>query len=106
MVRAASSISRNCWAAGGKFELSRTPTNRTPGTSSRSRPNRFGSIRLVSEKTPVALLPGRLKLLTKPAATGSLHIPKMKGKVDVARLNFRFSRALPPGGLAHVRADV
>src|SRR5215813_6923645 len=43
MVRAASSISCNCRAAGGKLGLTKTPTSGTPGTSSRSKPSRFGS---------------------------------------------------------------
>jgi len=53
MVRAASSISCNWRSADGKLGFCRTPTRGTPGTRSRSRPSRFGSMRRVSKVTPV-----------------------------------------------------
>ena len=54
------------------------------GTSSCSRPMRLGSIWFVSNVNPVALPPGRLKLATKPAFTGSPPIPKTMGTAEVA----------------------
>src|SRR5262249_45112651 len=86
MVRAASSISCNCRAAGGKLGLTKTRMSGTPGTSSRSKPSRFGSMSAVSRVTPVMLAPGRLKLSTRPLLTGSPPNPNTMGMVDVARL--------------------
>src|SRR5215467_10087440 len=86
MLRAVSSTCCNCRDAGANFGLSKTPMSGTPGASSRSSPSRFGSMRFVSRVTPVALPPGRLKLATRPSATGSPPIPNTIGRVDVARL--------------------
>src|SRR5215831_7659132 len=84
IARAASSICCSWSAAGGKPGLMSTPIRATPGTRSRSNPSRFGSIRLVNRVTPVTLPPGRLKLSTKPALTGSPPIPTTIGIVVVA----------------------
>jgi hypothetical protein len=84
IARAASSICCSWSAAGGKSGLISTPIRATPGTRSRSSPSRFGSIRLVNRVTPVTLPPGRLKLSTKPALTGSPPIPNTIGIVVVA----------------------
>ena len=48
--------------------------------------NRFASMRLVIRVTPVTLPPGRLKLSTRPALTGSPPIPNTIGIEDVALL--------------------
>src|SRR5262252_2355484 len=82
--RAASSICCSWSAAGGKSGLMSTPIRATPGTRSRNNPSRFGSIRLVNRVTPVTFPPGRLKLSTKPALTGSPPIPNTIGIVVVA----------------------
>jgi len=48
-------------------------------------------MRFVSRVTPVALPPGRLKLATRPSATGSPPIPNTIGIVDVGRERGRLS---------------
>jgi hypothetical protein len=60
------------------------PIRATPGARSRSSPSRFGSIRFVNKVTPVTLPPGRLKLSTRPALTGSPPTPNTIGMVAVA----------------------
>jgi hypothetical protein len=85
VARAASSMSLACRVAGGKLGLISAPITLTPGASSRSRPNRFASIRLVDVMIPVALPPGRLMLSTSPVLTGSPPTANTMGIVEVAR---------------------
>src|SRR5262249_19086000 len=66
--------------------LTRSPTALMPGTSSRSKPRRFAASTLLRKVTPVTLPPGRLRLGTSPALTGSLPIAKTIGIVVVAAL--------------------
>ena len=54
------------------------------GKSSRTSPRRFGPSSLVNTLTPVALPPGRLKLLTRPSWTGSKPLANTMGIVAVA----------------------
>src|SRR5262249_4442138 len=73
------SISIPGWASVG------TPmSERAGGFSVRNNGRRFHSIRLVNRVTPVTLPPGRLKLLTSPALTGSPPIPNTIGIIAVA----------------------
>src|SRR5262245_6742890 len=55
-----------------------------PGTSSRSSPSCFDPRSTVKLVTPFALLPGWLKLATRPSSTGSEPISKTIGIVVVA----------------------
>src|SRR6516164_11005892 len=54
------------------------------GTTSCSSSSRFGPISLFNEVNPVTLPPGRLRLATRPNATGSLASWKTIGIVVVA----------------------
>ena len=56
------------------------------GTSSCSSSSRFGPSSTPNEVTPVRLPPGRLKLATSPAWTGSAPVRKTIGIVAVAVL--------------------
>ena len=58
----------------------------TCGNSSSKSPSRFGSISALTNVKPVAFPPGRPKLSTNPAATGSAAIPKTIGTSEVAFL--------------------
>src|SRR5262249_10147783 len=78
---AASSSCCSWYAAAWKFGLMSTPIRATPGTRSRSRPSRFGSIRFVTKVAPVILPPGRLRLATSPTFTGSPPSPNTIGIV-------------------------
>src|SRR6516225_2509730 len=57
-----------------------------PGASSRNIPSRFATSSTVWKLTPGALPPGRLRLATRPIATGSVPIAKTIGMVVVAAL--------------------
>src|SRR5260370_17502793 len=57
-----------------------------PGASSRNISNCFATSSTVWKLTPVALPPGRLRLGTRPIATGSLPIAKTIGMVVAAAL--------------------
>lgn len=52
--------------------------------------SRLATRALVNKLIPVALLPGRLKLVTKPNLTGSSWLRKTCGTVEVAALAARF----------------
>ena len=54
------------------------------GTSSCASCNRFGPNSTANVTTPVRLPPGRFRLETRPAATGSAPIEKTMGIVVVA----------------------
>ena len=54
------------------------------GTTSRSRPSRFGAEATLRKLTPVMLPPGLLRLATRPVATGSAPMWKTIGMDDVA----------------------
>src|SRR5262249_37666355 len=71
---------------GGKLGFARKPIVRADGTRSCSRPSRLGSNIVVSTFTPVALAPGRLKLVANPSLIGSLLIPNTIGIAEVASL--------------------
>src|SRR6266516_3568769 len=73
-----------------------------PGASSRNISNCFATSSTVWKLTPVALPPGRLRLGTRPIATGSLPIAKTIGMVVVAALVASDAatawRSRPPAG--------
>ena len=54
------------------------------GTSSRKSSRRFGPSSVVNTLMPVTFLSGRLKLVARPAPTGSLPLKKTTGVVVVA----------------------
>ena len=56
------------------------------GTSSCSNSSRFGPSSTPNEVTPVRFPPGRFKLATRPASTGSAPVRKTIGIVAVAVL--------------------
>src|SRR6266481_9397548 len=66
-----------------------------PGASSRNISNCFATSSTVWKLTPVALPPGRLRLGTRPIATGSLPIAKTIGMVVVAALAASDADVLP-----------
>src|SRR5215813_6053228 len=66
--------------------LTSTPIRIAFGASSLSSPNCFGISVVVTLLTPVRLPPGRLKLATRPASTGSPPILKTIGIVEVDAL--------------------
>ena len=85
IASAAFSSAASCDAAGGKFGLRSTPITAALGTRIvRNCLVGFGSKSLVTKLYPVALPPGRPRLATSPASTGSLPVPKTIGIVEVA----------------------
>ena len=84
VASAAARTSLSIGAAAENFGFSSTAIVDEGGTSSRNKPNRFGSNRLVSKVIPVAFPPGRLKLATNPSFTGSPPIVNIIGIVEVA----------------------
>src|SRR6202007_2296511 len=66
--------------------LTRTPIVPALGTSSCSSSSRFGQSSPRKAATPVSLPPGRLRLATRPNATGSTPTVKTIGIVEVAAL--------------------
>ena len=62
-------------------------------------PKRFCSIALVRMTDPVTLLPGRLKLWTRPALTGSLPVLNTTGMVVVASFAARAEELAGPPAL-------
>src|SRR5262249_52832809 len=68
------------------FGLISTPKRVAFGSSSCNRPNRFAVISTFINVIPVRLPPGRFRLVTRPAWTGSLPVPKTIGIVLVAAL--------------------
>ena len=54
------------------------------GTSSRKSSSRFGPSSVVKTLMPVTFLSGRLNLVARPAATGSLPLRNTTGTVVVA----------------------
>jgi hypothetical protein len=61
-------------------------TDPIAGTNSCSNARRFGAISALTPVTPVRLPEGRLKLATRPSATGSVPILKTIGMLCVAAL--------------------
>src|SRR5215471_5992641 len=61
-----------------------TPTTVAVGNNSCSSSSRFGPMSTFKLVTPVRLLPGRLRLATNPASTGSIATAKTIGMVAVA----------------------
>src|SRR6516162_3508940 len=61
-------------------------TRTAAGTSSRRSPSRFAFTSAVKKLIPVALLPGRARLATRPSLTGSSGTLKAIGSVCVAAL--------------------
>src|SRR5262245_47154623 len=53
-------------SAGGKLGLSKTPTSGTPGTRSRNRPSRFGSIKVVIKVMPRGVAAGPVPAFDQP----------------------------------------
>ena len=66
-------------------------------TNSRSNCMRFATTSTVKKLTPVALPPGRLRLVTSPSCTGSPPAPNTIGIVEVAAL--AASAAAPLAGV-------
>src|SRR5262249_56255688 len=64
-----------------------TATRFTPGTSCLSSSSHFGLIPYSNVANPVTLPPGRVRLATKPAPTGSGTVTNTIGTVRVARRN-------------------
>src|SRR5262249_23821133 len=64
------------------------------GTISCSSSSRFEPTSTFSVVAPVTLLPGRLRLATRPSSTGSLLVVKTIGIVVVASFATRFSGVL------------
>jgi hypothetical protein len=62
----------------------RTPNTAALGSNSRSNCNRFGASSPDKRAVPVRFPPGRLRLATRPNATGSAPVPKTMGMVVVA----------------------
>ena len=83
---AAPCTSRISGAASGLVGLTSMATTDALGTSSPSSSSRFCPSGPVIKVMPVALPPGRLKLVTNPAATGSSPTTKTIGTVVVAVL--------------------
>ena len=61
-----------------------SPITAALGTSSEMSSSRLGIKAAVSMQTPVRLPPGRAKLATRPASTGSMPVSKTMGIVEVA----------------------
>jgi hypothetical protein len=65
------------------------------GTSSRNNPSRLAASSAFNEVIPVMLPPGRLRLGTRPSATGSVPEEKTIGMVEVAALATTAAAVLP-----------
>ena len=70
-------------AAFGLAGLTRSPTALMSGTSWRNEPSHFAASTLLRKATLVTLLPGRLRVATRPALTGSVPIVKTTGMTVV-----------------------
>ena len=68
----------------GNAGSARTPNRAALGINSRSNCNFFGANSAVKLALPVAFAPGRLRLTTRPNATGSPPVVKTIGMVVVA----------------------
>src|SRR5262245_2031613 len=85
MVRAASGTARNVVSALGPLAgLTSTATRVALGTSSCSRPSRLDTSSWEKKLMPVALPPGRERLVTRPSLTGSSGTANTMGIVVVA----------------------
>src|SRR5262245_38668120 len=71
IVRAAASKSANSGSLFGLFGLTSSPTAVVFGLSSRNNSRRFAPSGPASIVAPVILMPGRLRLVTRPDPTGS-----------------------------------
>jgi len=71
----------------------------TEGSKSRRIPNRFAISSALSKVAPVIFPPGRLKLATKPIATGSEAFMKTIGIVTVADFAAKAEAGLPPAAM-------
>jgi hypothetical protein len=67
----------------------------TEGSKSRSIPSRFATNAALSKVAPVTFPPGRLKLATKPIATGSAAFMKTIGIFEVADFATKAETGLP-----------
>ena len=65
-------------ADGELLGLTNSPIRLAAGTTSCSSPNSFTATSARGKLMPVALLPGRAKLTTRPRATGSLVTPNVR----------------------------
>ena len=83
-ISAAACASRVVDSAFGLFGFTSMPIIPAVGTNSLSSPSRFATVKTTRKLTPVRLPPGRLRLATKPAATGSKPVTKTTGIVVVA----------------------
>src|SRR5262249_10216228 len=98
IARAAASDSRALTTAGAKFGLTSMAIVEAVGTTSCSSPRRFSDSSVVKMLTPVALPPGRARLLTRPDLTGSVPLLNTIGIVAVAQSRWRRGRARGRGG--------
>src|SRR5215831_12695816 len=83
-------------AADAKRGFQRKPMVAAFGTSSCSNPSRLASSRSVRMLMPVMFPPGRWKLSTRPALTGSLPMTNTIGIVEVAALAASGEGSPPP----------
>jgi hypothetical protein len=84
IARAAGSMSRSVVSASGPVGLTSTAIRATAGTSSRRSSNRFAVSSPLTMLTPVRLLPGRARLVTRPVRTGSSATINTMGMLVVA----------------------
>jgi hypothetical protein len=87
ILRVASFNSRLAAAVVRLFGLTRSAINGVGEISSRKSSRRLSQSAFVITVTPVKLPPGRLKLATRPAATGSVPVAKTTGTVAAATRN-------------------
>ena len=73
-------------SAFGLSGFTNMPIVAAAGTNSLSSSRRFATVKTTRKLTPVTLPPGRLRLATKPAPTGSKPVTKTTGIVVVAAL--------------------
>ena len=71
----------------------------TEGSKSRRIPSRFATSSALSKVAPVMFPPGRLKLATRPIATGSAALMKTIGIVVVADFAANAEAGLPPAAI-------
>src|SRR2546430_1239012 len=85
--------------------LTRTANRDALGTNSCRSPNCFDATSKAKKLEPVALPPGRARLLTRPSSTGSTAEPKTIGIVDVAVFAASAASVLPGVAIGDLTAD-
>ena len=79
----------------GLVGLIRSATLLAAGFTWRSRSSRFGPTSAFKVATPVTLRPGRFRVGTNPAATGSAPVANMMGMVEVVAFAASAAAVLP-----------